>query len=66
MLTLLGACQEKTEQTKTTGAAETASQSALPTEIVDLEDCDDKIEKLEEEPVEINLGETADAGCTIE
>ena len=68
MLTLIGACQEKKEESKATVKAEAVSQSqsAMPEELQDPEDCDDKIEKLEKEPVEINLGESSDAGCTIE
>lgn len=66
ILALFTSCEEKTVESKAVIKAEKSASNALPEELQDPEDCDDKLEKLEEEPVEISLGENPDAGCTIE
>ncbi len=64
-LTMFVSCKEESVETKEPVKIESA-EAALPDELQDPEDCDEKLEKLEEEPVEISLGENPDAGCTIE
>lgn len=48
--------------------AKTEQSNALPDELSELEDCDEKAKKAEENKVEevVNLGGSNDAGCTIE
>jgi hypothetical protein len=62
----LFSCEEKVKVGKDTGVIqiiEGENHAALPEE---LEDCDDKIEKIKEAPVKIDLSNNGDEGCTIE
>lgn len=49
------------QQVKTTQA----QSENLPAELLE-EDCDDKLEKVKEEPVEISLENNGDQGCSID
>lgn len=66
ILALLSSCQEESATgAKALHKSAGAESQALPDELKDPEDCDDKEPVVPEEPEEVSLG-GGDAGCTIE
>ena len=61
-------CKEDTAKMNDTSVSSKVSKTTedvLPDELKE-EDCDDKLEKAEEDPVEVSLGEGGDTGCSLD
>lgn len=59
-------CEKKITIDKKTGVVQKITDEKVTDLPEELEDCDDKINKVKEEPVKIDLSNNTDEGCTIE